>query len=54
MFKKILNLKMIKKYNNENIKIFKIYRWDPEKKIKPFMESYAVDVNNCGPSSFIV
>uniref|UniRef100_A0A7S0PK69 Succinate dehydrogenase [ubiquinone] iron-sulfur subunit, mitochondrial n=2 Tax=Leptocylindrus aporus TaxID=1398097 RepID=A0A7S0PK69_9STRA len=33
----------------ENIKYFKIYRWDPEQKQKPYISTYPVDLNNCGP-----
>ena len=33
-----------------NIKTFKIYRWDPEADdSKPVLQSYAVDLNECGP-----
>eukprot|EP01033_Poteriospumella_lacustris_P003825 gene3825-2714_t len=32
-----------------NIKHFKIYRWDPEQKQKPFTSTYTVDLNECGP-----
>jgi len=32
-----------------NIKNFKIYRWDPEQKGKPYMSTYAVNLNECGP-----
>ena len=28
---------------------FKIYRWDPEQKQKPYMSTYPVDLNECGP-----
>lgn len=31
------------------IKTFKIYRWDPEKDSKPYVQSYQVDLNECGP-----
>ena len=33
----------------ENIKHFKIYRWDPDQKGKPTMVDYPVDLNKCGP-----
>ena len=33
----------------ENIKYFKIYRWDPEQKQKPYISTYPVDLNACGP-----
>jgi succinate dehydrogenase (ubiquinone) iron-sulfur subunit len=28
---------------------FKIYRWNPDKKDKPYMASYPVNLNECGP-----
>jgi succinate dehydrogenase (ubiquinone) iron-sulfur subunit len=33
----------------ENIKYFKIYRWNPEEKQKPYVSTYPVDLNDCGP-----
>mmetsp|Transcript_17140 Transcript_17140/g.24436 ORF Transcript_17140/g.24436 Transcript_17140/m.24436 type:complete len:99 (+) Transcript_17140:446-742(+) len=33
----------------ENIKYFKIYRWNPEEKQKPYISTYPVDLNQCGP-----
>jgi succinate dehydrogenase (ubiquinone) iron-sulfur subunit len=33
----------------ENVKYFKVYRWDPEKKQKPSVSTYPVDLNECGP-----
>ena len=41
------NLKLIPKVNN--IKYFKIYRWDPELKQKPYISTYPINVNECGP-----
>lgn len=35
--------------NTERIKYFKIYRWDPEQKQKPYLSTYPVDLNDCGP-----
>jgi len=33
-----------------NIKYFKIYRWDPEKKgSKPYISTYPVNLSECGP-----
>mmetsp|Transcript_2069 Transcript_2069/g.2156 ORF Transcript_2069/g.2156 Transcript_2069/m.2156 type:complete len:279 (+) Transcript_2069:85-921(+) len=32
-----------------NIKYFKIYRWDPEKKQKPYVATYPVNLDECGP-----
>lgn len=53
LFKNIFNSKIAQKSNNiiskTNIKIFKVYRWDPEKKEKPYISSYPVDLNTCGP-----
>ena len=31
------------------LRYFKIYRWDPEKKGQPYMATYPVDLNDCGP-----
>merc|ERR1712025_1127276 len=33
----------------EDLKEFKIYRWDPDSEYKPKMQSYEVDLNDCGP-----
>jgi len=33
----------------ENIKYFKIYRWDPESQAKPYISTYPIDLNECGP-----
>mmetsp|Transcript_22438 Transcript_22438/g.34710 ORF Transcript_22438/g.34710 Transcript_22438/m.34710 type:complete len:265 (+) Transcript_22438:121-915(+) len=33
----------------KNIKYFKIYRWDPEQKQKPYVSTYPVDLDECGP-----
>jgi len=35
--------------SKENIKYFKIYRWDPEQKQKPYVATYPIDLNDCGP-----
>lgn len=32
-----------------NYKVFSIYRWDPESGIKPKMQEYKIDLNQCGP-----
>lgn len=33
-----------------NTKVFKIYRWDPEKpNVKPYLQNYEIDMNSCGP-----
>jgi succinate dehydrogenase (ubiquinone) iron-sulfur subunit len=34
---------------SENIKYFKVYRWDPEQSQKPYLSTYPVDLNECGP-----
>lgn len=34
---------------NEKIKYFKIYRWDPEQNQKPYLSTYPIDLNDCGP-----
>lgn len=41
------SLKLIHKANN--IKHFKIYRWDPELKQKPYISTYPINVKECGP-----
>lgn len=33
----------------ENIKYFKVYRWDPEQSQKPYLSTYPIDLNDCGP-----
>ena len=33
----------------KNIKTFKVYRWEPEKGENPRMDTYEVDMDNCGP-----
>jgi len=33
----------------ERIKYFKIYRWDPDHQQKPYLSTYPVDLNDCGP-----
>uniref|UniRef100_A0A6U0GPG5 Succinate dehydrogenase [ubiquinone] iron-sulfur subunit, mitochondrial n=1 Tax=Helicotheca tamesis TaxID=374047 RepID=A0A6U0GPG5_9STRA len=33
----------------ERIKYFKIYRWDPDTRQKPYVSTYPVDLNDCGP-----
>jgi succinate dehydrogenase (ubiquinone) iron-sulfur subunit len=35
--------------NAERIKYFKVYRWDPEQKQKPYLSTYPIDLNECGP-----
>lgn len=32
-----------------NVKYFKIYRWDPDNNEKPYMCTYPVDMDECGP-----
>lgn len=34
---------------SQKIMHFQIYRWDPEKNEKPYIASYPVDLNTCGP-----
>merc|ERR1719297_327881 len=34
---------------SERIKYFKIYRWDPEQRQKPYVATYPVDLNDYGP-----
>jgi len=33
----------------KNIKKFQIYRWDPEGEENPSIDTYEVDIDNCGP-----
>lgn len=36
--------------DSERIKYFKVYRWDPEvENQKPYLSTYPVDLNDCGP-----
>ncbi len=35
--------------NGENLKTFKVYRWDPETPDNPRMDTFEVDLNSCGP-----
>lgn len=31
------------------IKYFKIYRWDPEQQAKPYISTYPINLDECGP-----
>lgn len=31
--------------SQQNIKYFKVYRWDPEQSQKPYLATYPVDLN---------
>lgn len=42
MFKKFIT-------KSSNIKIFKIYRWNPETGGKPYISSYPINIDDCGP-----
>jgi len=33
----------------ERIKYFKIYRWDPDHQQKPYLSTYPIDLDDCGP-----
>jgi succinate dehydrogenase (ubiquinone) iron-sulfur subunit len=35
--------------SSERIKYFKVYRWDPEQSQKPYLSTYPIDLNDCGP-----
>ncbi len=37
------------KTESKNIKKINVYRWDPEKNENPRLDSYEVDMDNCGP-----
>jgi succinate dehydrogenase (ubiquinone) iron-sulfur subunit len=43
------SLKVAVPSKKENIKYFKIYRWDPDQNQKPYLSTYPVDINECGP-----
>jgi succinate dehydrogenase (ubiquinone) iron-sulfur subunit len=43
------SLKITQTPQKERIKYFKIYRWDPDQKQKPYVATYPVDLNDCGP-----
>ena len=32
-----------------NIKLFKVYRWNPETREKPYVSTYELDTDKCGP-----
>lgn len=32
-----------------NIKHYQIYRWNPEKKEQPYLQTYSIDTSKCGP-----
>lgn len=42
---------MLKKFitKSSNIKMFKIYRWNPETGDKPYISTYPVNIDDCGP-----
>jgi hypothetical protein len=33
----------------ERIKYFKVYRWDPEQDQAPYLSTYPVNLDECGP-----
>jgi len=33
----------------KNVRVFKIYRFDPDSTENPRLDSYEVDMGNCGP-----
>lgn len=35
--------------NAENVKNFKVYRWNPDEDKNPQLDEFEVDLNNCGP-----
>ena len=45
MFKKIRSTQP----KSKNMQYFKIYRWDPEQRQKPYVSTYPVNVDDCGP-----
>jgi len=44
-----LKLKESATKKQEKIKYFKIYRWDPDQRQKPYVSTYPVDLSECGP-----
>jgi succinate dehydrogenase/fumarate reductase iron-sulfur protein len=42
MFRKVIT-------KPSNIKLFKVYRWNPEIREKPYVSTYQVDIDKCGP-----
>jgi succinate dehydrogenase (ubiquinone) iron-sulfur subunit len=43
------NKNVTSKTKENNVKQFKIYRWNPDTKGEPKMQTYSVDMNQCGP-----
>ena len=37
------------KTNGNNLKKIKVYRWDPETKQNPRLDTYEVNMDECGP-----
>lgn len=37
------------KNKTDKTKYFKVYRWDPAQKQKPYMATYPINLNECGP-----
>jgi len=48
-FAEKVEISKTKANDGENIKYFKIYRWDPDQRQKPYVATYPVDLNDCGP-----
>jgi len=44
-----LKLDGSKETKKGNVKLFKIYRWDPEAKKKPYTSTYPINLDECGP-----
>jgi len=42
-------LKIPEQSEANKIKYFKIYRWDPEQQQKPYVSTYPIDLDECGP-----
>jgi len=41
--------KIVNKVEAKHVKQFSIYRWNPEKGENPRMDTYEIDLDNCGP-----
>ncbi len=46
---KVLGGKTFTAAGASNVKTFKVYRWDPDDGQNPRIDSYQVDMDNCGP-----
>ena len=47
--KKWENSPHYKKNSSKNLKLFQVYRYNPDKQNQPFFEEFALDLKHCGP-----